>query len=83
MFITNEDFESICNLADKSRSVLYEDQSGENLARLATALADADITIRRLVEKKEKDNKRKAEYIAEKRKINPRYGGNDKRKYKD
>ena len=70
MFITNKDFETI----KKALELLPH---GEDFNRLSKEKQDiivnADATMVNLLKKKEKDNKRTAEYVANKRKTNKNY----------
>ena len=77
MFITNEDYKSFKDcvyVLTKHSDVLSEKE--------IKVLEKGKETIDLLQIKRDADNKRKTAYMAEKRKIDKTYGGNDYRKRK-
>jgi len=70
MFITNKDFETI----KKALELLPHGEDFNGLSKeKQDIIVNADATMVNLLKKKEKDNKRTAEYVADKRKINKNY----------
>lgn len=70
MFITNKDFETI----KKALELLPHGEDFNGLSKeKQDIIVNADATMVNLLKKKEKDNKRTAEYVADKRKTNKNY----------
>ena len=70
MFITNKDFETI----KKALELLPHGEDFNGLSKeKQDIIVNADATMVSLLKKKEKDNKRTAEYVADKRKTNKNY----------
>lgn len=70
MFITNKDFEII----KKALELLPHGEDFNGLSKeKQDIIVNADTTMVNLLKKKEKDNKRTAEYVADKRKTNKNY----------
>lgn len=72
MNITNQDFRTFINMADILTK--YEDSLTEYEQEV---LHEGQCVIDELWQKRAKDNLRKAKQIAERRKIDPTYGGAD------
>ena len=74
MFITNEDYSKLADAVTMWQSTGL----GSGLAPKKKKVVDeALIVLANLAEKKKKDNQRQAKYMAEKRRIDPTYGGAD------
>ena len=70
MFLTNKDFKAI----EKALELLPQGEAFKNLDKESQdIIVNASVTMVSLLKKKEKNNKRTAEYIAEKRKVNKNY----------
>ena len=79
MFLTKKEFEAI----KKALELLPHGEEFERLdGEIQDIIINADATMVNLLKKKEASNKKTAEYIAEKRKINKAYARSKKKKTK-
>lgn len=77
MFITNKDMEVFENLVRTIRQSFEELLVVDEYRDALYAVRDAESTIQALHQKKDKENVRKTKYMADKRSLNPTYGGAD------